>query len=735
MKIKGSAMGKDIDRDLSRFLMQAGANEAIRIAQLEFDSEEFLELSISRRILNGHYLKTLENWLPGGRVWGNRIYCCYPFEIALTDCRLSFRDYVASYSNSESPILYQRLEKEGSQDFKKGAWINRYDEIGLVKVRQVDLYAEIFGVGRKRAIEDLKRRLKIDLSRRDNVHFDRPHMCHRIRALYGDKKPPSNILGVKPDKSYCFQNTVNSVKGWGHKVLVEDKPFMTCQTPWRNRHNPQDWSWRPFAFEKPYPFYCAELVEQFPKAEVIISEIMDVAHCGRDRGGRNPRWVIVSWVDGDRVVPDLDWRALNGRTVSYLLIDDDDGQKTALTVYENAKAAGVKIESFIIWKPLQEVDRTMSVLDRPPVNSGGYFKVDAEKRVSEIKEQLGLAENLAELSHEPGGRWFGEGLNEDISEKPFLLKPFIRTGELVIIAAPKKTSKSFLTQDLSLSLASGKGFGEQFSAPKVGRVTYLDAEMGADTIQSRDKLFAGLYGVPKEKVLYTISTTKLGRNINLTQQEDREWLEREIPKGTKLLVLDNLGKLMAAYGDGNQKQWRVIEIWLRELNQRMGIILITHTTKTGAFVRGTGKILDDADTVVTLRRPQDWTHEEGNIIEFHFEASRGLHDEQLEPFSVKYTTKLGRLHREIKRIGEPFDNVPVMLLLGLNEKDFTPLEVEMLQLAYKQGEVRAKDFICKEGYPSATAVTDAFNSLLEKEVLQRKGERGSTRYFLALPLE
>lgn len=724
-------MEKDIDWELSRFLMQALANEAIRVAPLEFDSEEFLELSINRRILNGHYYKMLaQDWLPGGYVWDDKIYCCYPFEIALNDCRLSFGNLVDSCTNIAIPFLYRRLKEGDSLDLRKGEWSNRHTKMGLVRTGQADLFAEIYGVEKDRAIQDLQRRLKIDFSRRDNVHFDTPPRCHRIRALYGDEEPPSNVLGVKPVESYCFKNTENSVKGWGHKIFWEDKQFMTCQTPWREKRNPKDWSWRPFAFEKPYPFYCAELLDQFPKAEVIISEIMDVAHCGKDRVGSEPQWIIVSWVDGKRAVPDLDWRSLHGRTVSYLLIDDDDGQKMALTVYENARAAGVIIESFIIWEPPQEVDRTKSILDMTPAHSGGYYKVDAEKRVSEIKEKFDLVENFAELSHEPGGRWFGEGLDEDIPEKSFVLKPFIRTGELVIIAAPKKTAKSFLAQDLSLALASGKGFGEQFSAPEVGRVTYLDAEMGADTIQSRDKLFAGLYGVPKEKVLYTISTTKLGRNINLTQEEDREWLEREIPKGTKLLVLDNLGKLMAAYGDSNQKQWRVIETWLRELNQRMGIILITHTTKTGAFVRGTGKILDDADTVVTLRRPQDWTHNEGNIIEFHFEASRGLHDEQLEPFSVKYTTKLGRLHREIKKIGEPFDNVPIMLMLGLDEKDFTPLEVEMLQLAYKQGKIRAKDFISKEGYPSTTAVTDAFNSLLKKEVLLRRGERSNTRYLL-----
>jgi len=66
------------------------------------------------------------------------------------------------------------------------------------------------------------------------------------------------------------------------------------------------------------------------------------------------------------------------------------------------------------------------------------------------------------------------------------------------------------------------------------------------------------------------------------------------------------------------------------------VLFIHHSGKGGAQ-RGTSRKEDVLDTVIALRRPEDYSPAEGARFEVHFEKARGFAGEEAEPFEAALT--------------------------------------------------------------------------------------------------
>lgn len=737
MQKKGLILGKRLQKQYP--------NGPQRVPFIEYDAKDYVENNIYRRIIGRDYLQKLKQWLPGGYIWEKKVYCCYPFEIVVFDFSLGIFAIEKLIQEVDCPMIIHQARWNLSTSFMRGYWINTLKNKSI-SVDQIDLYAEIFGFRRERAVHELKHLLKIDFSEKVQAFFEKPHGEYPIMAIYEDKGVPDNIkrLGLKIDSSYCFRNSNGSVRGWAHKVSSDSGDYFVCITPWRNKKDSLKWSWLPFGFQKPYPFYGVENLDKYPEARVVLTEDFDIKRVWEKENGEGP-WIFLSWLGGEKATSDLDWQSLVGRQIDYLAVGDDEGKKVGLSICKAAKKAGVKVYC-CIWPELQTKSGQCP-------ESPEQFKKNAkpapgvslsQKKILDYKFYIAdcfdedVGESLESISEEgqrtvePMSRWLGELLKEDIKVAPFLLEPFFRTDELVIIAAPKKTAKSFLALDLAMALASGEGFGGRFSASKAEIVTYVDAEMGEGMLQERAKNIKRLYkhGDLLDEKLMTLSLSGMKGKLNLLQEKDRAWLESKMAPKTKLLVLDNLGKLIPPQKEFAEREWRSVEEWIRGLNRRgVAVFLVTHMTKNGSVVRGTGKILDDANTVVTLKRPEKWIQADGNKVEFHF-YGRDLSDEQLEPFGVQYTTRLGRFFRYVRKLGEAFEGNCFVSDDEVKRFGLKGLKLDMVELARSKGEVRAGDFKTESGRPSPSTVTKYLKELCADEVklLRKKGEGNETRY-------
>jgi putative DNA primase/helicase len=66
-----------------------------------------------------------------------------------------------------------------------------------------------------------------------------------------------------------------------------------------------------------------------------------------------------------------------------------------------------------------------------------------------------------------------------------------------------------------------------------------------------------------------------------------------------------------------------------------------HHAGKGGGQRGTSKREDVLDSVIALRRPQDYRPNQGARFEVHFEKHRGFHGSNAEPFEARYEERDG----------------------------------------------------------------------------------------------
>ena len=82
-------------------------------------------------------------------------------------------------------------------------------------------------------------------------------------------------------------------------------------------------------------------------------------------------------------------------------------------------------------------------------------------------------------------------------------------------------------------------------------------------------------------------------------------------KNVDMVVLDNIATLCRTGKENESQSWQVMQSWLLELRRRgITVLLIHHAGKSGDQ-RGTSAREDIMDTVISLRRPREYSMAEG----------------------------------------------------------------------------------------------------------------------------
>jgi len=96
--------------------------------------------------------------------------------------------------------------------------------------------------------------------------------------------------------------------------------------------------------------------------------------------------------------------------------------------------------------------------------------------------------------------------------------------------------------------------------------------------------------------------------------------------GIELLILDNLSTLLPSRSESASDAWVPIQTWLLKLRRHGISVLLIHHAGTNGRQRGTSRREDALDTVIALRRPEDYSPEQGARFEIHFEKLRNRVD-------------------------------------------------------------------------------------------------------------
>jgi putative DNA primase/helicase len=232
----------------------------------------------------------------------------------------------------------------------------------------------------------------------------------------------------------------------------------------------------------------------------------------------------------------------------------------------------------------------------------------------------------------------------EVPPREFLLAPILPERSLSMLYAPRGIGKSWLGLSIGLAVASG-GPVLHWNAPRPRRVLFVDGEMVLSDLQVRlNSILAGLGTEIPNDGFRVLAADHSELGINLGSAEGQQELERHLD-GVGLLILDNLSTLMANGSEGASDAWLPMQNWLLRLRRKGVAVLLVHHAGVNGRQRGTSRREDALDTVIGLRRPADYSPEQGARFEVHVEKARTLVGDGALPFEAAiepFTTEGGQ---------------------------------------------------------------------------------------------
>lgn len=217
-------------------------------------------------------------------------------------------------------------------------------------------------------------------------------------------------------------------------------------------------------------------------------------------------------------------------------------------------------------------------------------------------------------------------LTMDLPERGHILYPVIPEQGLVMLYAPRGLGKTWAALSIAYAVASGQSVFGGWKATEPRRVLYLDGEMPARTMKERlASIAAGCDGEPPDADYLRILTPDLQPDYmpNIATPEGQAELAPFLD-GVDLVVVDNIATLGRHGRENESESWTPVQEWLLRLRRMGKAVLLIHHAGKGGNQRGTSAREDILDTVIAMRRPEDYQTEQGARFEVHLEKARGV---------------------------------------------------------------------------------------------------------------
>lgn len=219
--------------------------------------------------------------------------------------------------------------------------------------------------------------------------------------------------------------------------------------------------------------------------------------------------------------------------------------------------------------------------------------------------------------------------------RPALLAPVIPSPGLVMLYAPRGVGKTFVALSIAHAVATG-GAVLRWHAPEPRNVLYIDGEMPAPALQARIRKIAT--GADDDTALLHrlrfLAADLLKDGLPNLAHEDAQRAVTEAAEDADLIILDNLSSLASGLRENEADDWSTVQRWLLRLRRAGKSVLLIHHAGKGGQQRGTSRREDVLDTVISLRRPQDYSAQDGARFEVHLEKARAIVGAETRPFEA-----------------------------------------------------------------------------------------------------
>ena len=240
-----------------------------------------------------------------------------------------------------------------------------------------------------------------------------------------------------------------------------------------------------------------------------------------------------------------------------------------------------------------------------------------------------------------------EMIAADLKDPEPIIAPILFEADLLMIYGWRGCGKTWFSLGLSYAIASGGEF-LTWHCRKPRKVLILDGEMRAARLKKRLSLIiAGSDAEAAEGMLRILTRDMCRDDVDwpdLGRAEGREALvsliEREAPE---VIVIDNLSAwIRSGKGENDEESWRECASFLLQQRARGRAVVLIHHAGKGGQQRGTSRREDILDTVIALKRPDDYDAADGLRCELIFEKARNLDGGEITTLAVEFSTASGK---------------------------------------------------------------------------------------------
>jgi hypothetical protein len=266
---------------------------------------------------------------------------------------------------------------------------------------------------------------------------------------------------------------------------------------------------------------------------------------------------------------------------------------------------------------------------------------DTIKRISEIGVRGGTGSNEAAPHIRP--LTAAEFLQLELPPRQKILAPWLPEKGLVLIYSLRGLGKTLLAMSIAYAIAAGAEFLGWSTSGRPRKVLYIDGEMPAETMQERLAAMVGGFAQqpPADDFFRILISDLCPQGLpDLGTVEGQAWIDQQVGDA-EVVFADNISTLVRSGKENEAEGWLPVQSWaLRHRRLGRAVAMLHHAGKGGGQ-RGTSRREDVLDTVVSLRRPSDYSPEQGARFEVHFEKARGFHGQAAQSFEARYEVRDG----------------------------------------------------------------------------------------------
>lgn len=262
-------------------------------------------------------------------------------------------------------------------------------------------------------------------------------------------------------------------------------------------------------------------------------------------------------------------------------------------------------------------------------------------------------------------------INMKLPPRENILSPWLPVQGLAMIYAPRGIGKTHIALHIAYSVVTNTPFlGWQPS--KARSVLYLDGEMPASLMQERLSAIFNSHS-PPALASFQLITPDLQQNPmpDLATQKGQMMLAPFIVKA-ELIIVDNISTLCRHTRENEADSWLPVQEWALKMRASGKSVLFIHHAGKGGHQRGTSRREDILDTIIALKRPENYKPKDGAVFQIHFEKARGFLGDDTEAFEVQLVTKTDGLQEWIKK---PIQENVYQQIINLSNQGYKQNEI------------------------------------------------------------